>query len=286
MTASGSTLTRGRIVLGGRRLPRTLIAGLLMLAIVLVVATVGSLIVNPHVNDLHLESALLPPSLAHPMGTDNFGRDVLARVISASGVDLQIGFFSVAPPLCIGFLVGAVAAYYGGWADVLAMRLADIVIAFPFFVLVIAIVAVLGPGLRNMYIAVAIVGWTAYARLVRSEVLVAKQADYVNAGRVLGYSDVRILIRHLAPNVAIQAVVFATSDFILDILLGSSLGFLGLGAQPPTPEWGVMIADGRNFILQAPWISTFPGFAIVFVGIAFSLIGDGLADYLRVEERT
>ncbi|HEX5465302.1 MAG TPA: ABC transporter permease [Candidatus Limnocylindrales bacterium] len=266
-------------------MPGSLIAGTALLLAVLVVAILGPLVLGTDVTTLHLEDALLPPSSAHLMGTDNFGRDVLARVVNGALVDLQIGFFSVVPALCIGMLIGGLAAYYGGWADVLAMRLADIVVAFPFFVLVIAIVAVLGPGLTNMYIAVAAVGWTAYARLVRSEVLVAKQAEYVDAARALGYSDRRIILRHLVPNVGVQALIFATSDFVLDILLGSSLGFLGLGAQPPAPEWGVMIADGRNFITQAPWISTFPGLAIVVIGIAFSLLGDGLADYLRVEER-
>jgi peptide/nickel transport system permease protein len=137
-----------------------------------------------------------------------------------------------------------------------------------------------------MYIAVAFVGWTAYARLVRSEMLIAKQLDYANAARVLGYTDARIMFRHLLPNVAGQALVFASSDFVLDIILGSSLGFFGLGARTPAPEWGLMIAEGRNFITAAPWITLFPGLAIVLVGFAFSLLGDGLADFLRVEERT
>jgi peptide/nickel transport system permease protein len=137
-----------------------------------------------------------------------------------------------------------------------------------------------------MYIAVALVGWTAYARLIRSEVLIAKQLDYVNAARVLGYSDIRIMLRHLFPNVAGQAFVFASSDVVLGIILGSSLGFFGLGARTPAPEWGLMIAEGRNFITSAPWLTVFPGLAIVLVGFAFSMLGDGLADFLRVEERS
>ena len=280
-------ISRPRLLasVAGRPVPGTLVAGMVMLLVIVGVAILGPKILGTDPNALHLDDALLPPGLGHPMGTDNFGRDVFTRVINGAFIDLQIGFFCVLPPLAIGFTVGGLAAFYGGWLDTIVMRVADVVVAFPFFVLVIAIVAVLGPGLINMYIAVALVGWTAYARLVRSEVLVAKQADYVSAARVLGFSDRRIMARHLGPNVAVQALIFASSDFILDILLGSSLGFLGLGAQPPSPEWGLMIADGRNFITGAPWVSTFPGLAIVVVGITFGLLGDGLADFLRVDER-
>ena len=247
-------LARPRLAvrLAGRRVPGTLLIGVVLLIGILAIALLGPVLLRSDPNAIHLEDALLPPGPGHLMGTDNFGRDVFIRVINGAAIDLQIGLFSVLPPLLIGFTVGGLAAFYGGWLDTFAMRIADVVVAFPFFVLVIAIVAVLGPGLTNMYIAVAIVGWTAYARLVRSEVLVAKQLDYVNAARVLGFSDIRIMLRHLAPNVAVQALIFATSDFVLDILLGSSLGFLGLGARPPAPEWGLMIADGRNFIIQAP----------------------------------
>ena len=185
--------------------------------------------------------------------------------------------------MTVGSLVGALAGYYGSLADLAVMRLVDIVVAFPFFVLVIAIIAVLGPGLFNMYIAVGLVGWVSYARVVRAEMMVAKQMDYARAARVLGFSDARILLRHLIPNVIVQALIYSTSDFILGILLGSSLGFLGLGAQPPAPEWGVMIAEGYSFLARAPWISALPGLAIVALAAAFSLFGDGLADYLRPE---
>jgi peptide/nickel transport system permease protein len=163
------------------------------------------------------------------------------------------------------------------------MRLVDIAVAFPFFVAVIAIVAVLGPGLKNKYIAVAAVGWVSYARITRAEILVVKQADYVQAARLLGFGDSRILARHILPNVIVQALVYATSDAVLDIFLGSSLGWLGLGAQPPLPEWGLIIADGYSFVSQAPWISGFPGLAIVLLAVSLSLLGDGLADALRPE---
>ena len=155
---------------------------------------------------------------------------------------------------------------------------------FPFLVLVIAIVAFLGPGLTNMYIAVSMVGWVAYGRLVRGEMLVQKQAEYALSARVMGYTPARIIGRHLLPNVIAPAIVFWMTDMSLGILLGASLGYLGLGAQPPTAEWGVMVADGKNFMTTAPWISTFPGLALTLAGITFSLIGDGVADLLRPRE--
>jgi peptide/nickel transport system permease protein len=266
-----------------RRLPRTMVAGGCLITLWVLITIFGPLIFSDDPTALHFELALLPPSFEHLFGTDNFGRDVLTRVVDGTAIDLQIGMFTVLPALTIGSIMGALAGYYGSLVDTLVMRLVDIVVAFPFFVLVIAIVAVLGPGLINMYIAVALVGWVSYARIVRSEMMVAKQLDYTLAAQVLGFSDLRILLRHLFPNVIIQALIYATSDFILGILLGSSLGFLGLGAQPPAPEWGVMIADGYSFLSLAPWISMFPGFVIVALAASFSLFGDGLADYLRPE---
>jgi len=259
-----------------------IVGGSFIVAWVLV-AVLGPIVHPSDPTALHLEHALQPPSAAHPFGTDNLGRDVLNRVVHGARVDLEIGVFSVFPALVIGSILGSLAGFYGRVLDTLFGRLVDVVVAFPFFVLVIAIVAVLGPGLINMYIAVALVGWVSYYRLVRAELVVAKQLDYTSAARVLGFSDRRILLRHLFPNVIVQSLVYASSDFILDILLGSSLGFLGLGAQPPTPEWGVMIAEGRDFLSRAWWPSTFPGLAIVALAIGFSLFGDGLADYMRPE---
>jgi peptide/nickel transport system permease protein len=161
------------------------------------------------------------------------------------------------------------------------MRIVDVVVAFPFIVLVIGIVAMLGPGLRNLFIGIALVGWVAYARLVRGEILVAKNQEYVVAAKTLGNGPARIIGRHILPNVIAPAVVFAMSDAVLNILLGAALSFLGLGVQPPTPEWGSMIQEARNFIRQAWWMPTFPGLAIIIAGIAFSVIGDGLAERLQ-----
>jgi peptide/nickel transport system permease protein len=222
-----------------------------------------------------------PPSLAHPFGTDNFGRDVLSRVIWATRVDMQIAVFCTVFPLIFGTIVGALTGYYGGWLDAVFGRLVDLVITFPFLVIVIAIVAVLGPGLINMYIAVSSVGWVFYAQLMRADVQVQKQSDYAAAARVLGYDEARIIFRHLLPNAITPIIVYWMTDMALDILLGSSLGYLGLGAQPPTAEWGVIIADGKNFMSTAWWISVFPGVAIVFAGVGFSLVGDGIADFFR-----
>jgi peptide/nickel transport system permease protein len=222
-----------------------------------------------------------PPSLAHPFGTDNFGRDMLSRVIWATRVDMQIAIFCTLFPLVFGTIVGALTGYYGGWLDAIFGRLVDLAITFPFLVIVIAIVAMLGPGLTNMYIAVSAVGWVFYAQLMRADVQVQKQSDYAAAARVLGYPEGRIIFRHLLPNAITPIVVYWMTDMALAILLGSSLGYLGLGAQPPTAEWGVIIADGKNFMSTAWWISVFPGIAIVLAGVGFSLVGDGLADFFR-----
>jgi peptide/nickel transport system permease protein len=222
-----------------------------------------------------------PPSLLHPFGTDNFGRDVLSRVIWATRIDMQIAIFCTLFPLIFGTLVGAVVGYRGGWLEALFGRVVDLTITFPFLVIVIAIVAVLGPGLFNMYIAVSAVGWVFYAQLMRADVQVQKQSDYVAAAKVLGYGEARIIFRHLLPNAITPIIVYWMTDMALDILLGSSLGYLGLGAQPPTAEWGVIIADGKNFMSTAWWISVFPGIAIVLAGVGFSLVGDGIADIFR-----
>jgi peptide/nickel transport system permease protein len=226
---------------------------------------------------------LQPPSGAHPFGTDQFGRDILSRTIAATTIDLQIAVFATIGPLVIGTIIGLCVGYFGGIADIIFGRLVDIVVTFPFLVLVIAIVAVLGPGLGNMYVALTVVGWVFYARLIRAEVLIIRNLDYISAARVLGYGPLRILGRHILPNAVRSVVVYWMTDMALAILLGASLGYLGLGAQPPTAEWGVLIADGKSYFTQAWWITVFPGFALVLAGIGFSLIGDGFADLLDIK---
>ncbi|WP_371744844.1 ABC transporter permease [Nordella sp. HKS 07] len=225
----------------------------------------------------NLPEKLQGPSLAHLLGTDNFGRDLLSRVIYGARIDLQMGVIGVIFPFMIGTVVGAIAGYSGRWVDAALMRLIDIVLAFPFLVLMLAIIAFLKPGLVSFYIAITLVGWVSYARLVRVQVLVLKNSDFVVAARSLGFGPLRILFRHVLPNCIAGSVVFAMSDVVLVVLSGSAISYLGLGIQPPTAEWGVMIAEGQNFISTAWWITTFPGLAIVTMAFGFSLLADGLA---------
>ena len=264
------------------RPPGPLLWGATILGLSLLLAAVPSLLAPYDPLGFDYTAVLQPPSLAHPFGTDNFGRDVLSRVIHAYRVDMGIAVFATVVPFVFGTLVGAVVGYAGGLAETIFGRVVDAVITFPFLVLVIAIVSVLGPGLINMYIAVSLVGWVFYARIVASEVKVQKRLDYAEAGRAMGYTPIRIVLRHLLPNAITPALVYWMTDMALAILLGSSLGYLGLGAQPPAAEWGVQIAEGKNFMATAWWISVFPGAAIVVTGLGFSLLGDGLAALLRV----
>ncbi|WP_411502318.1 ABC transporter permease [Brevibacillus centrosporus] len=234
---------------------------------------------DPNANDLN--NVLQKPSVKHWFGTDNFGRDIFTRTLYAGRIDLQIGIVAVVVPLIAGSVIGLFAGYFGGWFNILMMRLVDVMISFPFMVLIIAIISILGPGLMNMYIAIFLVGWTSYARIVRGEVLVVKQQEYILAARSIGYGHGRIIFRHILPNVISPAIVFAMSDVVLCILTGASLSFLGLGVQPPAAEWGAMISEGRSYIINAWWISTLPGLAIIVTGLGFSLLGDGLAEKIE-----
>ncbi|MDJ0388831.1 ABC transporter permease [Roseomonas sp. E05] len=263
------------------RLPATGLLGGAILLLFLLCALAPWLIAPYDPLAFDYMAIMQPPSWEHPFGTDNFGRDVLSRTIWAAQVDLQIAVFATLFPAIFGTLAGCLIGYAGGWVDALFRRLVDVIVTIPFVVLVIAIVAVLGPGLLNMYIAISAVGWIIYARLMRSEIIAQKKRDYAAAGRVMGYGRLRIIFRHLLPNAASPLLVYWMTDMSLAILLGSSLGYLGLGAQPPTAEWGVLIADGKNFMTTAWWMSIFPGTAIVLGGMGFSLFGDGLATWLR-----
>jgi peptide/nickel transport system permease protein len=259
----------------------TLVVGLVIMA-----AVVGAAVFAPALAPYspirqNYAAAVQPPSPAHVLGTDKFGRDQLSRILYGTRIDLTVGVLCAFLPLLAGVGVGALSGYYGGVIDTVFMRIIDIQVAFPFYVLLIAIVAILGPGLINMYYALILVGWVAFARLIRGEVLIAKQLEYALAARAIGASDPRVIVRHLLPNVIGPAVVFAMSAAVLNILAGASLSFLGLGVQPPTPEWGAMIAESREYVMTAWWLPTFPGLAITLVGVAFSLIGDGLSGFLR-----
>ena len=262
------------------RVQGTTVAGGLILLLMLLCAVAPDWIAPYDPNKFDYRALLKPPTMAHPFGTDNFGRDVLSRTIWAARIDLQIAVFCTLFPALFGTLAGCVIGYVGGPLDTVFRRLVDVVVTIPFLILVIAIIAVLGPGLLNMYIAVSAVNWIIYARLMRAEIIAQKRRDYAAAGRVMGYGATRIIFRHLLPNAVSPILVYWMTDMALAILLGSSLGYLGLGAQPPTAEWGVLIADGKNFMTTAWWIAVFPGLAIVLTGLGFSLTGDGLAELL------
>lgn len=223
---------------------------------------------------------LLAPHLAHPFGTDNFGRDVLSRVIWSARIDLQLAVIGVIFPFLIGTCVGALSGYIGGRFDTVCMRLIDIILAFPFLVLMLAIMATLGPGLMSFYIAMALVGWVSYARLIRSQILILKESDFALAAKSLGFGHGRILFRHLLPNAMFGSIVFSMSDAVLVLLNGAAVSYLGLGVQPPTAEWGTMVAEGQSFITSAWWICTFPGLAIVTLAMGFSLLADAVAEHL------
>jgi peptide/nickel transport system permease protein len=265
------------------RLPSSLIAGVRIVLFWLVVAVVGPFLTDYNPITLDLVHALQPPSEAHWLGTDSFGRDLLTRLVYAAGIDLQMSFFGVVGPFVIGTTIGLLSGNFGGRADTVLMRILDVTVSFPYFVLVIAIVAVLQPGLVSYYISLTLVNWVSYARLVRSQVIILKYADFVLAARTIGLGELRVMTHHLLPNAIAPAVVFVMTDAVLTIVLGSSLGFLGLGVQPPTAEWGVMIAEGQLYLGTAWWISVFPGIAISVLALGFSLVADGLARLLHTQ---
>ena len=254
-----------------------------MLGLLVIAALLGPRL-SPYDPTSHdFDRLLQAPSLEHPFGTDNFGRDVLTRILYGAAINLRIGVLAVAFPFLAGSLLGALAGYRGGWIDTVIMRAVDVITAVPFLVLVIAIVAFLGPGEVNVLLAIGAVGWVTYARLVRGEVLREKNLEYVAALRALGFRRWRILLGHILPNAIPPAVIFLASDVVLVILTTASLGFLGLGVRPPAPEWGMMISEGREFLANGWWVATMPGFACMYAGLAFILLGDGIADLLRVK---
>ncbi|MDQ1749389.1 MAG: peptide/nickel transport system permease protein [Pseudonocardiales bacterium] len=220
-------------------------------------------------------------SKGHLLGTDEFGRDVLSRVLYGGRYDLAIAFGATAVTLIVGTLVGLVAGHVGGRTDTVIMRIVDLFFAFPFIVLVIAIIASLGSSLINLFIALWVVSWVSYARIAHGQTLSANRYGYVVAARALGFSHLRIMFVHILPSVLPGVIIFAMVDAVGNVLLGASLGFLGVGIPQPTPEWGSMISEGQNFILSNWYLSIMPGAALVLLGVALSLIGDGLSDLLR-----
>jgi peptide/nickel transport system permease protein len=259
------------------------VAGISILGTVVLLAVFAPLIAQHDPVEQDLLNVLQGPSREHWLGTDDLGRDVWARLLYGARTDLRVAFLAVLFPFVIGTIVGLVAGYYGRWVDTATSWLVNVVVAFPFYVLVIALVFALGSGTRNIYIAITMVGWVSYTRIVRGEVLVAKRREYTLAAQAAGLSTPRILRRHLLPNVITQAIVFSMSDIVLTILAIITLGYLGLGVQPPTVDWGRMIADGQTYLTTNWQLATFPGIAVVITALGLSLLADGLADLLRPE---
>ncbi|MDY7788219.1 nickel transporter permease [Burkholderia ubonensis] len=253
--------------------------GLAILVALLAVAIVAPLIMPHDPLRQVLADRLLPPgSPSHWLGTDQLGRDILTRLIGGSRLTLGIALLVVAIVVPIGLAIGTTAGYVGGFVDSVLMRITDVALAFPKIVLALAFAAALGPGVINAVVAISITAWPAYARLARAETIRIAQADYIHAARLQGASGPRILLRHIVPLCMSSVIVRATLDMAGIILTVAGLGFLGLGAQPPSPEWGFMVASGRNVLLDAWWVATLPGAAILLVSLAFNLLGDGLRD--------
>lgn len=246
---------------------------------ILVFAAVFAPLLAPYgQNDLDFNAQLQGPSLAHPMGTDDTGRDVFSRTLYGLRIDLAVVLFITYVPLPIGVLMGAIAGYFGGKVDLVISRIIDITIAFPFIVLVIAIVAIVGPGLTGIMIGVPIVAWALYARLARSEMLVLREQPFMLATTALGYTRRRAILRHAVPNLMRSSLIYSTVDLVVNLLLLAGLSYLGLGMQPPNAELGTIIAEGQANLLNAWWITTLPGLVLVVFGVGVGLIGDGLSD--------
>jgi len=266
----------------GRRTMLTVGASILLFFILVAIAAPLIAPYDPILQDSNARLQL--PSLLHPLGTDNFGRDILSRIIWGARIDLQIAVIGVAFPFLIGTVVGTVAGFFGGIVDAIFMRIVDIIMAFPFLVLMLSIITILGPGLGSFYIAMALVGWVSYARLIRAQILVLKNSDYAVAAVSLGFGRMRIMFRHLLPNAIAGSIVFSMSDAVLVLLSGAAVSYLGLGVQPPVAEWGVMVAEGQSFITTTWWITLFPGLSIVFLAFGFSILGDAFGELLGVHE--
>lgn len=280
IATAGPAATAGS---GGRRRRgrwnAPLLAGLILFGLIVALALCAPLLTSQDPIKQNLQAAFLDPGApGHLLGTDALGRDVLARLLYGARVDLRVGVVAVISPLIIGSLIGLIAGWFGGWVDAVIGRIVDMVIAFPFLVLVIALVFAMGPGTTSIYVAVTLVGWVAYCRIVRGQVLVAKEQEYAMAARASGLPTWRILLRHLLPNVVLQAIVFSMSDIVLTLLAIVTLGFLGLGVPPPTPDWGTMIQEGQQFILTKWYMATIPGLAVVVTGLALALIADGIVE--------
>jgi peptide/nickel transport system permease protein len=278
LVLAGTRALRRQVDRQHRWASTTLWIGIAIIGIAVIAGLFAGVLAPYPPNTQNLIDAFQAPSGSHLFGTDAYGRDVFSRTLHAIHVDLELGVIGTFVPMILGMFLGAVAGYYRGWRESLIMRLADVTIALPFIVLVLAIVAIVGPGLKGVYIGIIAVSWALYARLTRAEMLVLREQQFIVAARALGYSTPRILFRHALPDLIRPNLVFSMADIVLNILVLASLSFLGVGVQPPTPELGAIVADGQQYLLSAWWITTLPGLVLVVIGVGFSLIGDGLAD--------
>lgn len=254
------------------------VVGIVIVAFFILLAIFAPFIAKEGINNQMMVDRLQPPSGEYWLGTDDFGRDIFSRIVYGARISLWVGFSAVVGSAIVGSLLGIIAGYYGRWVDVIISRIFDIMLAFPSILLAIAIVAVLGPSLRNALIAIAIINVPNFGRLIRSRVLSIKEDEYIMAARSVGLKDMRILFSHILPNSMAPVIVQGTLAIATAILEAAALGFLGLGAQPPTPEWGKMLADSKDYLQSAPWTMIFPGLAIMFTVLGFNLMGDGLRD--------
>ena len=277
----------GRAYVAWRRFSanRLALVGMLIIIALVAVAALADVLApySATVGDLK-NARLLAPSAAHWFGTDDLGRDIYSRIVYGARWTLYVVILVAIIAAPIGLLVGTVAGYAGGWTDTILMRITDIFLAFPKLVLALAFVAALGPGIENAVLAIAITSWPPYARIARAETLTVRNSDYIKAVQLMGASPFRIVLRHIMPLCISSLIIRVTLDMAGIILTAAGLGFLGLGAQPPLPEWGAMIASGRRFILDQWWVAAAPGAAILIVSLGFNLLGDGLRDALDPKE--
>ncbi len=256
------------------------ITGGIVVILLFIVSIFASWIAPYDPNAINLQKVLLSPSLDHIFGTDQLGRDVFSRMVWGAGISLKVGFVATGVSICIGVILGALAGYYGKWVDTLIMRFVDIMLCFPAFFLILAVIAILEPSIWNIMIVIGLTSWMGITRLVRADFISLKERDFVQAARVIGASDLRIIFRHILPNAMASVLVAATLGVAGAILTESALSFLGIGVQPPTPSWGNILTAGKNNIDIAWWLSLYPGLAILITVLGYNLLGEGIRDSL------
>lgn len=259
--------------------------GLVLISIILFTALFADYIAPYDPYEIDLEGRLSPPGKEHILGQDDLGRDVFSRMIFGSRISLQVGFIAVGISVLFGTTIGLISGFFGGWIDEIIMRITDIFLAFPAMLLAIAIMAILGGGVVNLIAALSLVGWKTYARLARGQVLVEKEKEYVESLHSVGFGSLRIMFRHILPNIIVPVIAAATIGMAAVIIQEAGLSFLGLGIQPPLPSWGAMLSEGHQYIIQAYHLTTFPGLSIMITVLSFNFLGDGLRDLLDPKMR-